>query len=185
MATGAARIALRNVAVTRRILGSGRIAKRLGSSNAPTPPITPVSGPDWEDRGWKGKDDGLDVGDYPDLPGRSYQLRDPYGKYWDQQDRRNFGEPLHEEDDLFSIWMPDRHDESNVSTAEAVRNLGIAFGLLGFVYFLSTFYNDENSNEVVPKMYPYNNLYLETGGDPALDPSTQPQRRITTSFYGY
>ena len=52
----------------------------------------PVNGPDWEDRGWK--DDGLGLGDYPNLPERSYQLRDPYAKYWDQQDRRNFGEPV-------------------------------------------------------------------------------------------
>ena len=52
----------------------------------------PVSGPDWEDRG--PKDDGLGIGDYPNLPERSYQLRDPYVKYWDQQDRRNFGEPV-------------------------------------------------------------------------------------------
>ena len=52
----------------------------------------PVSGPDWEDKG--SKDDGLGIGDYPNLPERSYQLRDPYAKYWDQQDRRNFGEPV-------------------------------------------------------------------------------------------
>ena len=56
------------------------------------PPVTNVTGPDWEDRGWK--DDGLGIGDYPNLPERSYQLRDPYGKYWDTQDRRNFGEPV-------------------------------------------------------------------------------------------
>ena len=32
---------------------------------------------------------------------------------------------------------------------EALRNLCIAFGLLGFIYYLSTFYNEDNSSEVV------------------------------------
>ena len=63
-----------------------------GNVHPNPPPVTPVSGPDWEDRGWK--DDGFGLGDYPNLPERSYQLRDPYQKYWDQQDRRNFGEPV-------------------------------------------------------------------------------------------
>ena len=54
--------------------------------------MTPVSGPDWEDKGWK--NDGMGVGDYPNLPEHSQQLRNPYLTYWDQQDRRNFGEPV-------------------------------------------------------------------------------------------
>merc|ERR1712141_346918 len=183
MAASLRRLSLRTFSINQRILGfRWQVVTRLGSSNAKTPPVMPVSGPDWEDRG--PKDDGLGIGDYPNLPERSYQLRDPYVKYWDQQDRRNFGEPLHEEDDILSIWMPDRHDESMTTANEALRNLCIAFGLLGFIYYLSTFYNEENSSEVVPKLFPYNNLYLENGGDPNLDPSTQPQKRITRSIYG-
>ncbi|XP_065052310.1 NADH dehydrogenase [ubiquinone] 1 beta subcomplex subunit 8, mitochondrial-like [Rhopilema esculentum] len=184
MASALARIAVRNVALPRRVLGATtQMISRLGSTAPPTPPVTPVSGPDWEDKGWK--NDGMGIGDYPNLPEHSQQLRNPYLTYWDQQDRRNFGEPLHEEDDAIGMWMPDRHDESTTTVAEACRNLAIAFGLLGFVYYLSTFYNEENSSEVVPRMYPFNNLYLENGGDPNADPSTQPVKRITKSVYGY
>jgi len=184
MAFRIGRLALRRCSIKHQLFALSRRCKiRLASSSARTPPIVPVNGPDWEDRGWK--DDGLGLGDYPNLPERSYQLRDPYAKYWDQQDRRNFGEPLHEEDDIMSIWMPDRHDESTTTANEALRNLCIAFGLLGFVYYLSTFYNEENSSEVVPRLFPYENLYLENGGDPNADPNSQPQRRITRSVYGY
>ncbi len=63
-----------------------------GPPKVTAPPITPVSGPDWQELEWK--DDGLAIPDYPNLPRRSYQLRDPNLKYWDQQDRRNFGEPV-------------------------------------------------------------------------------------------
>eukprot|EP00794_Sanderia_malayensis_P012728 gene12729-14033_t len=187
MAARLVKILQGNSFAVRRILSSNhRIFARAASSGSSTvvpPPITPVSGPDWEEKEWK--DDGFALHDYPNLPARSYQLRDPYATYWDQQDRRNFGEPLHEEDDALGIWMPDRYDEEPTSPIEALRNLCIAFGCLGFVYFLSTFYTDEKDNPAVPTIYPFNNLYLENGGDPNKDPSEQPVKRIPRSCYGY
>ncbi|KAG2463015.1 NDUB8 dehydrogenase, partial [Polypterus senegalus] len=60
-------------------------------------------------------DDGMGYGDYPKLPDKSQQERDPWYS-WDHPDlRRNWGEPA-------------------------------------------------------PKQYPYNNLYLERGGDPNKEP---------------
>ena len=48
--------------------------------------------------GWKsGKvkeiDEGLKLGDYPELPWRSAQELPPRG-WWDEQDRRNKGDPV-------------------------------------------------------------------------------------------
>merc|ERR1719427_1314805 len=62
-----------------------------------TPEIKPP-GPEWIDQGWK--DDGMGYGDYPNYVEWSYQNRDPNLKYFDQQNMRDFGEPIHVNDDI-------------------------------------------------------------------------------------
>jgi NADH dehydrogenase (ubiquinone) 1 beta subcomplex subunit 8 len=43
-------------------------------------------------------------GGYPQLAPIKRQHRDPYGDWWDKQERRNFGEPLHEDNDILGIF---------------------------------------------------------------------------------
>ncbi|KAJ1663939.1 hypothetical protein EV178_004561 [Coemansia sp. RSA 1646] len=49
------------------------------------------------------------IGDYPNLPQRFAEDRSPYGKYWDRQMRRNFGEPIQEQDEVLNMWAPTRY----------------------------------------------------------------------------
>jgi len=53
-------------------------------------------------------------GNYPDpnttsaLPVKR-QFRDPYADWWDPQERRNYGEPVHEDNDILGIFSPDEY----------------------------------------------------------------------------
>ncbi|KAF2858249.1 hypothetical protein K470DRAFT_283372 [Piedraia hortae CBS 480.64] len=53
-------------------------------------------------------------GGYPDpsrmtnLPMKR-QFRDPYGEWWDPQERRNYGEPVHEDNDILGIFSPEAY----------------------------------------------------------------------------
>lgn len=48
----------------------------------------------------------LQNGGYINPPRIKRQFRDPYGEWWDPQERRNFGEPIHEDNDLLGIFSP-------------------------------------------------------------------------------
>ena len=37
------------------------------------------------------------------------QFRDPYGDWWDKQERRNYGEPVHEDNDILGIFSPEQY----------------------------------------------------------------------------
>lgn len=45
-------------------------------------------------------------GGYINPPAIKRQHRDPYGDWWDKQERRNFGEPVHEDNDLLAMFSP-------------------------------------------------------------------------------
>lgn len=47
----------------------------------------------WKSHRVKKIDEGLKLGDYPELPWRSAQELPPRG-WWDEQDRRNLGDPV-------------------------------------------------------------------------------------------
>ncbi|KXL51488.1 MAG: hypothetical protein FE78DRAFT_118889, partial [Acidomyces sp. 'richmondensis'] len=53
-------------------------------------------------------------GHYPDpsltsaLPLKR-SLRDPYGNWWDPQERRNYGEPVHEDNDILGIFSTEEY----------------------------------------------------------------------------
>jgi NADH dehydrogenase (ubiquinone) 1 beta subcomplex subunit 8 len=48
----------------------------------------------------------LQNGGYINPPRIKRQFRDPYADWWDPQERRNFGEPVHEDNDLMGIFSP-------------------------------------------------------------------------------
>lgn len=53
-------------------------------------------------------------GNYPDptlisaLPIKR-QFRDPYAGWWDPQERRNYGEPVHEDNDVLGMFSPEAY----------------------------------------------------------------------------
>lgn len=56
------------------------------------------------------------------------QFRDPHGDWWDKQDRRNYGEPCHEDYDQLGIFTP--HEYTWVSPRK---------GLVQIAAFITTF----------------------------------------------
>ncbi|KAM8923947.1 NADH dehydrogenase [ubiquinone] 1 beta subcomplex subunit 8, mitochondrial [Pelodytes ibericus] len=111
-------------------------------------------------------DDGMGFGDYPKLPDKSQQERDPWYT-WDIPDlRRNWGEPMH--------WDFDMYTRNRVDTSPSPvpwnTMCKCLFGFMGFMLFM--FWLGEKYPfypPVAPKQYPYNNLYLERGGDPSKE----------------
>ncbi|KAI6108073.1 Ndufb8, NADH dehydrogenase 19kDa subunit [Pisolithus sp. B1] len=83
---------------------------------------------------------------YPELPWVSNQSLPARG-WWDQQERRNFGDPVHEYDEVLSMWGPDYSASSGF----------VAFGLL-CKYALVP------ERPTVPREYPYSGLVRELGG---------------------
>ncbi|EJP68124.1 hypothetical protein ACQRIT_004527 [Beauveria bassiana] len=51
------------------------------------------------------EDPGMNGG-YINPPRVKRQHRDPYAQWWDPQERRNFGEPVHEDNDVLGIFSP-------------------------------------------------------------------------------
>lgn len=64
--------------------------------------------------------------DYPDVPFVYYQDRPALG-WMDEAGRRNLNTPLHEEDDLLSMWLFDRPPPRYTRTEQALQ----LFGALG------------------------------------------------------
>jgi len=108
-------------------------------------------------------DQGDGYGDYPKLPDKSQAEGDPWYT-WDHPDlRRNWGEPMH--------WDFDMYTRNRVDTSAAPVDFGKGFkqlaGFLGFMLFM--FYLGEqfpSYQPVAPKQFPFHNLHVERGGDP-------------------
>ncbi|CDH57843.1 nadh-ubiquinone oxidoreductase ashi subunit (ci-ashi or ndufb8) domain-containing protein [Lichtheimia corymbifera JMRC:FSU:9682] len=98
------------------------------------------------------------IGDYPNLPRYSAQTRGPYG-WWDPQDKRNFGETLHEEDEIFGVWAPDLFRDDPWM---ALGQLGLfSVAVAGFSYFI---YKTHPARPAAQRRYPYDGLKKELGG---------------------
>lgn len=87
------------------------------------------------------------------------QLRDPYGGWWDQQERRNFGEPVHEDNDVLGVFSPEPYNHVSPGKAAAAFGCFVAT-FLGFCGVTSYFYPDKPS---VPRTFP-DGLEKELGG---------------------
>uniref|UniRef100_W5LMJ2 NADH dehydrogenase [ubiquinone] 1 beta subcomplex subunit 8, mitochondrial n=1 Tax=Astyanax mexicanus TaxID=7994 RepID=W5LMJ2_ASTMX len=112
-------------------------------------------------------DDGKGYGDYPMLPNRSQQERDPWYS-WDHPDlRRNWGESMH--------WDFDMYTRNRVDTSPSPVDWStMSKTLLGYLGFMLLMFGLGEVfpmyQPVMPKQYPYNDLYLERGGDPEKQP---------------
>ncbi|KAK1830413.1 hypothetical protein QBC39DRAFT_391896 [Podospora conica] len=51
------------------------------------------------------EDPGMNGG-YVNPPRIKRQFRDPHADWWDKQERRNFGEPVHEDHDILGMFSP-------------------------------------------------------------------------------
>ncbi|KAH9959587.1 hypothetical protein BC827DRAFT_1156164 [Russula dissimulans] len=96
---------------------------------------------------------------YPQLPDVSRQSLPPNG-WWDPQMRRNFGDTMHEHEELYSMWGP---DIPHVDPSTALRHFAIAVS--GFVTFgLLCKYALVPDRPAVPRQYPFDGLVKESGG---------------------
>ncbi|ODV96792.1 hypothetical protein PACTADRAFT_48607 [Pachysolen tannophilus NRRL Y-2460] len=99
--------------------------------------------------------------DYPKIKAINYQKRDPYLKYDDQQNRRNFNEPLHPNADALDMWSPDYFDF--ISDRVGIRWFLTLFAVIGagsgIIYF-GNFYPDR---PVYPRTYPHGGLAKDLG----------------------
>ncbi|KAF9506894.1 hypothetical protein BS47DRAFT_1352388, partial [Hydnum rufescens UP504] len=107
---------------------------------------------------WEQKEVDPQLDGYPQLPAVSYQRRRETG--WDDdQERRNFGEPVPEEHEALSVWAPDVYD---ISGSYALREFSIAVVLFGV--FFSGIYLITPDRPAVPRTYPFSGLVKELGG---------------------
>ncbi|ORZ09175.1 hypothetical protein BCR42DRAFT_423888 [Absidia repens] len=97
------------------------------------------------------------IGDYPNLPRYSSQSRGPFG--WDDpQDKRNFGEAVHEEDEIMGVWAPDLH---TYSPFKAIAQLTLFAGL--FTAFAGLVYTSYPERPAVKRTYPNDGLKESLG----------------------
>jgi len=102
-------------------------------------------------------------GGYPRLPPIKRQHRDPYGDWWDKQDRRNFGEPVHEDNDILGIFATEDYTWTTPGWGAVLFGTFVAtfLSVVGVVYM---YYPDRPA---VPKRYP-GGLDRELGGPTAV-----------------
>ena len=100
------------------------------------------------------------------------QFRDPYHPWWDKQERRDFGEPVHEDNDILGMFSLEEY--THMSPARALLLWGCFISaVLGLSYAVKQNYPDRPS---APKEYP-DGLEAELGGPHALRVSNPPRRR--------
>ncbi|OOO08922.1 Mammalian uncoordinated homology 13, subgroup, domain 2 [Aspergillus oryzae] len=112
-------------------------------------------------------DDPLQNGNYQNPPRVKRAFRDPHGDWWDKQERRNFGEPVHEENEILGVFSPEQY--THVTSRKGFFHLGVFVAtFLGFCGLVSFYYPDKPS---VPRTYP-EGLEKELGGPNAVKSTT-------------
>ncbi|KAJ5389273.1 uncharacterized protein N7496_000341 [Penicillium cataractarum] len=108
-------------------------------------------------------EDPLQNGGYQNPPRVKRQFRDPYGGWWDKQEKRNFGEPVHEENEILGVFSPEQYN--HVSSGKGFLHLGVfVAAFLSLCGVVSLYYPDKPS---VPKAY-VDGLEKELGGPNAV-----------------
>ncbi|KAL8713216.1 MAG: hypothetical protein Q9220_002737 [cf. Caloplaca sp. 1 TL-2023] len=102
-------------------------------------------------------------GGYTNPPPQKRQFRDPYGDWWDKQERRNFGEPVHEDQDILGMFSP--HEYTHFTAGKGFFLLGcFAATVLGLCGVVRVYYPDRPS---APRTFP-GGLDRELGGEGVL-----------------
>ncbi|EAS28989.3 NADH:ubiquinone oxidoreductase subunit [Coccidioides immitis RS] len=108
------------------------------------------------------EDPGMNGG-YPNPPAQRRQFRDPYGGWWDPQDRRNFGEPVHEDNDILGTFTTESYTHFKAPKAFFLMGCAITT-VFAFSGLVSLFYPDKPS---VPRTFE-DGLEKELGGANAV-----------------
>lgn len=83
----------------------------------------------------------LQNGGYIQPPPIKRQFRDPHADWWDKQERRNYGEPVHEDNDLLGMFTP--HVYTWVSPGKGLVQIGIFIAtFMSVCYFVKLTYPD-------------------------------------------
>jgi NADH dehydrogenase (ubiquinone) 1 beta subcomplex subunit 8 len=120
----------------------------------------------------------LQNGGYINPPRIKRQFRDPHANWWDKQERRNFGEPVHEDNDVLGIFSPWEYTWTTTGPGLIMIGTFIAtfLSVSGVVY---AFYPDMPA---YPREFP-GGLERELGGAGAVRVSLAP--RDATRFTTY
>ncbi|KAK3321921.1 NADH:ubiquinone oxidoreductase 20.1kD subunit [Apodospora peruviana] len=102
-------------------------------------------------------------GGYINPPRIKRQFRDPHSDWWDKQERRNYGEPVHEDNDILGMFSP--YEYTWVSPAKGLFQIGCFVAtVLGLCFVIKQTYPDQVS---YPREFE-GGLVKELGGAGAL-----------------
>lgn len=102
-------------------------------------------------------------GGYVNPPRIPRQFRDPHGDWWDKQERRNYGEPVHEDNDILGIFAP--HEYTHTKPGMGVFQIScFVVTVLGLCGVVSMLYPDKPS---APREFE-GGLERELGGPTAV-----------------
>lgn len=102
-----------------------------------------------------------ELGDYPNYKPVLAQDKDPYAKYDDPQNRRNFNDPLPHDYDMYDIWSPDYYQF--VSDKTALKHNAVFFSLF-FGFGAVIYYFQLNPEKpAMPRSFPFGGLAKELG----------------------
>ncbi|KAI3403456.1 hypothetical protein KGF56_003740 [Candida oxycetoniae] len=97
-----------------------------------------------------------EYGDYINPKPVLAQSKDPYLKYDDQQNRRNFNDPVNMDEDMLDIWSPDYFNF--VSDSTALKQNVIFFGAIFAVAGIITFFQLNPEKPAMIRSFPYNGM---------------------------
>ncbi|KAI0482537.1 hypothetical protein GGR56DRAFT_620361 [Xylariaceae sp. FL0804] len=102
-------------------------------------------------------------GGYINPPRIKRQFRDPHADWWDKQERRNYGEPVHEDYDVLGMLSP--HEYTWISPGKGALQMGAFVATtLGLCWLVAQVYPDRPS---YPREYE-GGLERELGGPGAI-----------------
>ncbi|KAA0195767.1 hypothetical protein HAZT_HAZT006136 [Hyalella azteca] len=97
-------------------------------------------------------DDGWGYGDYPKLPIVSAESRDPYEDYDFPEYRRNFGEPVHADFDIYGL---DRIKHEHTDPQTPLQQLGFFVCIVGGCSLMAYLCHGTGKYEMKPPQIPY------------------------------
>ncbi|KAK0702542.1 hypothetical protein B0T21DRAFT_342406 [Apiosordaria backusii] len=102
-------------------------------------------------------------GGYINPPRVKRQFRDPHADWWDKQERRNFGEPVHEDNDILGMFST--YEYTWISPGKGLAQFGAFIVVfLGVVFTVKQVYPDRVS---YPREFE-GGLVKELGGEGAI-----------------
>jgi NADH dehydrogenase (ubiquinone) 1 beta subcomplex subunit 8 len=83
-------------------------------------------------------------GGYINPPRIKRQFRDPHADWWDKQERRNFGEPVHEDHDILGMFSP--YEYTWITPGKGLFQIGVFVAVfLSVCYAVKLTYPDRAS----------------------------------------